>query len=227
MPMQGESGPPPYPRIAHLPPVGVPVRDDLVLSDKEAACLLAGEVVAEEKLDGANVAVWLNGAGIPQAATRGGPGALDRGNQLGPLRGWVAAHGDELRALLAPGDVLYGEWLWWRHAAAYDALPDWLVGIDLADSAGGFAGVDERNRRLAGVSVPAPPPLGHGRFRGRSELEKCLRRSRFGPDPAEGLIVRSLAGRRVAKVVREEFVARSDEDWRRPERNRLAATAMV
>ena len=225
--MPGHAGPPSYPRTAHLPPVGVPVRDDLVLSDAEAARLLADEVIVEEKLDGANVTVWLDAVGVPQAATRGGPGALDRANQLGPLRGWIAAHGDELRALLAPGDVLYGEWLWWRHAVTYDALPDWHVGIDLADSAGRLAEVDERNRRLAGVSVPAPPTLGRGRFRGRSELEKCLGRSRFGPGPAEGLVVRSLAGRRVAKVVREEFVARSDEDWRRPERNRLAATAMV
>ncbi len=125
--MPGDAGPPSYPRTAHLPPVGVPVRDDLVLSDAEAARLLADEVIVEEKLDGANVAVWLDTVGVPQAATRGGPGALDRANQLGPLRGWIAAHGDELRSLLAPGDVLYGGWLWWRHAVAYDALPDWLV----------------------------------------------------------------------------------------------------
>lgn len=60
-----------------------------------------------------------------------------------------------------------------------------LVVIDHADSAGKFAAVDESNRRLAAISVPAPPALGRRRFRGRSELEKDLGRSRFGPGLAE------------------------------------------
>ena len=51
------------PHIAWLAP-GVP-RDDKVLSPADAAEVLAGEVVVEEKLDGAN----LNGAGSEVAAT--------------------------------------------------------------------------------------------------------------------------------------------------------------
>lgn len=90
--------PPPYPRIPHLVP-GRGTRDDRVLGTAELASLLAREVVVEEKLDGANAAMWLE-VGAVQVALRSGPGSVDRAGQLGPLRAWVGQHHDALASLL-------------------------------------------------------------------------------------------------------------------------------
>jgi hypothetical protein len=81
----GMTAPPPYPRVAHLVP-GRGSSDDINLNAGEVAALLASEVVVEEKLDGANVVLWLEDEGRIQCALRSGPGSMDRAGQLGPLR---------------------------------------------------------------------------------------------------------------------------------------------
>ena len=52
------NAPPAYPRIPHLVR-GRGTSDDRVLAASEAELLLTKPVIVEEKLDGANVAVWL------------------------------------------------------------------------------------------------------------------------------------------------------------------------
>ena len=57
-----------FPHTPHLAWLGEGTpRDDKVLSSHEAAALLAGEVVVEEKLDGANVGLSLD----PDGGLRG------------------------------------------------------------------------------------------------------------------------------------------------------------
>lgn len=222
--------PPPYPRVPHLPPAPGATRDDLVLSADEAAELFRWDVVIEEKLDGANVVLWLDEGGLVQAATRGGPGALDRAGQLGPLRAWVASRTDVLRDLLAGGGALYAEWLWLAHSVRYDALPDWLVAIDLLLPAG-WTPVGVRDEVLASAGVATPPRLFSGRWDAGS-LERLLGRSRFGSESAEGLVVRPADPKkkvpRVAKLLAQGFERLSDDEWHsRRRRNSLARASVA
>lgn len=214
--------PPPYPRVPHLVP-GRGSRDDLTLAPDEVTSLLRREVVVEEKLDGANVVLWLEDRRV-QAATRGGPGASDRAGQRGPLRAWAAEHSDALRQALRGATALYGEWLLLTHTVAYDRLPSFLVVFDLLLE-DGFAGVDERDRRCAAAGLSTPPPLARGVLGGVAAVEALLDQSAVGSGPAEGLVVRAVDGRppRLAKLVRAGFDRLSDESWSggRP-RNRLA-----
>jgi hypothetical protein len=77
----------------------------------------------EEKLDGANVVLWLEDNGRIECALRSGPGSMDRAGQLGPLRAWEAAHDEPLRYALSAGyRALHAEWLFsvptaWRTTA--------------------------------------------------------------------------------------------------------------
>lgn len=210
------SWPPPYPRVAHLPPGPGSVRDDLVLSKENARALLSQPVVIEEKLDGANVMLWLEADRV-RAATRGGPGAQDRSSQLGPLRAWAARKDAQLRPLLSGGRVLYGEWLWLTHSHPYDALPDHLVGLDLYSREQGFAPLAERDRALISAAVALPPRLFTGVLHGRPHLDELLGLSRYGTYPAEGLVIRLTTGQegmpRLAKVVSPSFERRGDESW--------------
>jgi hypothetical protein len=218
--------PPPYPRVPHLFAGSVRGRDDDVLDAESERCFLADEVLVEEKLDGANVALWLGDHGAVAVATRGGPDAQDRGRQRGPLRAWAAERSDALRELLAGGWVLYGEWLWRRHGVSYDRLPDWLVGLDLWHPEHAWASVEDRDRRCTGAGVLLPPRIRDwGRLRGPEEVESLLRRSAFGEAKAEGVVLRRRGPRelRLAKVVTAGYQRLSDAEWPRGERNSLAA----
>lgn len=206
--------PPPYPRLAHLVP-GRGTRDDVVLGGGDVATLLAGPVVVEEKLDGANVVLWMVD-GIIRCALRSGPGAMDRAGQLGALRAWTAQHDHELRQLLANGTALYAEWLLLTHTVTYDRLPSYLVALDLWRPADGFVGVGERDSLCRSAGITTPPQAWRGVPHDVPSVERLLGPSAWGPQPVEGLVVRSVdLPRRLAKLVRTGFDRTDDEGWKR------------
>jgi RNA ligase len=222
--------PPPYPRMPYL--VGDASADtDQVLPAGSVATFLDEDVVVEEKLDGANVTLWIDDdESTVQVAGRAGPGAMDRGAQLGPLRAWAAHHADQVRALLDGGWALYAEWLWRTHGVYYDDLPDYLVGIDLWHPDEGFADLGDRDRRLEAAGLARPPALYLGALKSLQALEALLPDpSRWSSRPAEGLVVRRLlpAGEpRLAKYIAPTFSPRSDQAWKRGRtRNRTGASS--
>lgn len=153
------SPPPKYPRIPHLVARTGMDSDDHVLEPAARRNLLSAEVIVEEKLDGANIAIWIDD-GAPQAATRGGVGAVDRSGHLGRIRAWIGEHADDLRAALGERRALYAEWLLLRHRVGYDRLPAPLVGLDLLDrSSQAFLELHDRDVRLAQLEIPLPPRL--------------------------------------------------------------------
>ncbi len=215
--------PPPYPRIPHLVP-GRGTKDDQVLASTSAGRLLDAEVVVEEKLDGANVSLWVDDDGRPSCASRGGPGARDRAGQLGPLRGWLTANDDRLRPVLAAWPVVYAEWMLLMHTIAYDQLPSYLVVLDLWDRNRGFATVGDRDAACEEAGLVQPPQLWRGVPRSSERIERLLGRSAWGREGAEGVVLRRVgAGEpRLAKLLRPGFRRLGDEEWTggRP-RNRL------
>jgi hypothetical protein len=218
------TAPPAYPRVAHLVP-GRGTRDDLMLSPAEVTDFLAQPVVVEEKLDGANVVVWMEADQVT-CALRSGPGAMDRAGQLGPLRAWLAQHDEPLRSVLAGGGALHGEWLLLTHSVAYDRLPAYLVALDLWRAGPGFAGVEERNRALGDAGLATPPELWRGVPETAATVESLMGPSRWGPELMEGVVVRRLGEGepRLAKLLRAGFDRLDDDSWRqgRRPRNRLA-----
>ncbi len=205
--------PPPYPRTPHLwPPEGFAGR--LVLTPDEAQPWLQVPVVVEEKLDGANVALWLEEpAGEVHVASRGGPDARDRAGQLGRLRAWSAERREALGRLLVGGWALYAEWLWLDHGVHYDRLPDLLVALDLWHPESGFAPLAERDRRCREVGIALPPRLFEGELGSPRHVRDLMRQSVYSSrETAEGLILRAADGAR-CKLLAAGHVRRSDEEW--------------
>jgi hypothetical protein len=165
-------------------------------------------VVVEEKLDGANISVWWENE-RPYVASRGGPDAMDRAGQLGPLRGRVGAAHDQLASLLAGGWVLYGEWLWLAHTVHYNRLPDHLVVLDLWHPESGFADLTERAERARARGLVVPPRLFTGVLGSMDALLGLMGTSRFGTAPMEGVVLRRDDGAR-CKVLRPGFVRAGD-----------------
>ncbi len=214
--------PPPYPRVPRL---GAATGDDLSVSRTEEHEWLHRAVEVEEKLDGANVSIWMDD-GLPRVAGRAGPGARDRAGQLGPLRAWTARRIPQLAQVIGDDHALYAEWLWLEHSLPYDVLPDHLVVLDIWSPHRGFLATSERDARTHAADLLTPPPLLTGVVGSRDRLEELTRRSRFRSGPAEGAVLRAGGGGSFqrCKWVRSDYVRRSDDEWRSPRRNRLART---
>lgn len=212
--------PPKYPTTPYLWPPDRVERGDAILPAAARRAWLDGPVEVEEKLDGANVAIWWDD-GRPSVASRGGPDAMDRARQLGPLRAWVGQSVERVESVCADGWVLYGEWLWLRHTVFYDELPEPLIALDLYHPDDGFVDHVSRRGRLVAAALTPPPLLFEGVLGGRDGIVELMGPSRFGHEPMEGVVLRRGRHGR-CKVVRPDFVRATDRELARA-RNGLCA----
>lgn len=194
-------------------------RDDKVLSSREAQSILAGDVVVEEKIDGANVGISVDESGILRAQNRGSyltPSASHP--QFKPLFTWLEAHRSRLSDALFPNLILFGEWCWAMHSVHYTRLPDWFLAFDVYDRARGmFWSVARRDALVLELELRAVPHLDAGRFT-LAALTALLGPSQLTDGPAEGLYIRRDEGDHLAaraKLVRPEFVHSIGEHWSR------------
>ena len=219
-----------FPHTPHLVWLGSGTpRDDKVLSSAEADALLAGPVVVEEKLDGANLGFSLAPDGRVRAQNRGQYLHECRAGQFVRLPEWLTRHEDRLFDALTPDLIVFGEWVAACHSIEYTSLPDWWLMFDVYDrSVQRFWSVRRRNEWARGLNLPCVPCLHHGRTTVVALQEIMAREcSRYRAGPMEGLVVRadeadwSMAR---AKIVRSDFTQAIDAHWRsRPlQWNRLA-----
>jgi atypical dual specificity phosphatase len=223
-----------YPRTRHLVDLGGSgvARDDLMVPARDAAALvgMAGTaaggatLTVEEKVDGANVGFSVDAAtGAILAQNRSH--YVDAGShaQFRPLAGYIAAHEDGLRRVLAGGArVLYGEWLHARHSVHYTRLTSLFVAFDVWDAgARRFLSRAAFRAALAGTGIAAVPevavarPVTLGRL--RAAAVGTVSAFRDGGALAEGIVVRVDDGgwlvERV-KLVRPDFIA-GNAHWSR------------
>jgi RNA ligase len=199
--------------------------DDKVMPARRASALLRTcPLAVEEKLDGFNVAIARDAAGWPVPYARSGKTQHDRGGQLGRIRAFLGDTHVAINAVLERWPVLYCEWLMREHSVAYDALPSWLVVLDLWSPTAGFAGAVERDRCCAEVALSTPPQLFSGIVGDVDRLITLTRQSRFGSVAAEGVVLRDEARALttpVAKWLAPEFRRKSDDEFGHGGLNRL------
>jgi hypothetical protein len=216
-------------RFPHTPHVawlgaGAP-RNDKVLAPHEVDDLLAGEVVVEEKVDGANLGFSVDESGVVRAQNRGSYVDTPHG-QWRPLRQWLATRQHALADALGPNLILFGEWCYAVHSVRYTRLPDWFLAFDVYErSTGAFWSVARRDALAQTLDIRTVPRLGCGRY-GVDGLQQLLGHSQLTDGPAEGLYVRREVNDHLemrAKLVRSEFVQTIDEHWskRQLETNQL------
>jgi RNA ligase len=212
-----------YPRIPHLT-AGRGTKDDRVLESAKMRSMLSKPVLVEEKLDGANVALWAADHRV-ECSLRSGPSGIDRARQLGPLRAWVAQRTGALYDLLADGSILYAEWLYLTHTVHYTLLPNYLIALDVRQPNGSFLLPDERTQVCGEAHLSVPPELWRGVLENAKAIESMIGSSCWANDTAEGVIVRTLDGSepRIAKLLRPNFTRVDNASWKRARpRNRLA-----
>lgn len=215
------------PHLAWLAP-GRP-RDDKVLAPTEVAELLSGEVVVEEKVDGANLGFSVDAQGILQGQNRGSYVSLDAPQgQWKPLKRWLQPRRHALAEALTPDLVLFGEWCYAAHSVRYSRLPDWFLAFDVYDrDKAEFWSSERRNAFVRQLDIAAVPELGRGHF-SIDALKRLMGHSQLTDSLLEGLYVRREASGQLharAKLVGAEFVQAIDEHWSKRQLlpNQLAA----
>jgi len=195
-------------------------RDDKVLDPSEAKALLAGSVLVEEKLDGANLGLSLTDDGELRAQNRGQYLQEPHAGQFSRLPAWLAQHGEAIRAVLRPELLLFGEWCAARHSLDYDALPDWFLLFDVYDrNSGKFWSSTRRNALAAQAGLKVVPQV----FCGRTSVKELIQQvqnmpSHYRNGPLEGLVIRRESAdwcEARAKLVRAGFTQAIEQHWRR------------
>ncbi|MES9901768.1 MAG: RNA ligase family protein [Sedimenticola sp.] len=208
-----------FPRTPHITWLGEgSPRDDKQLSLQEAEAMLAGEVVIEEKLDGANLGISLNSDGQLRAQNRGQYLITPFTGQFSRLQGWLSRHNYKLADKLESNLILFGEWCTARHSLDYDKLPDWFLLFDVYDRAESrFWSTIRRNGLANELGLTTVPQLIHGQVT-LSKLQSLLEmQSQFRAGPLEGVVIRRENADwclERAKLVRAEFTQAISEHWR-------------
>jgi|SRR5690625_743385 len=212
-----------YPSVSHLVWLGTSEpRDDKLLFPADSQHLLAAEVIVEEKLDGANLGISLDEKGELLTQNRGEYVHQPFVGQFAQLTNWLVQHEIQLKNVLTPDLILFGEWCVARHSLNYSALPDWFLLFDVYQrSQQAFWSVQRRNQLAAVSGLHTVPQVVSGCFsieelKGlvNSQLSDC----RFGQ--MEGIVIRRDSAdwcEQHAKLVRADFVQNIDKHWsRRP-----------
>ncbi|WP_282243559.1 RNA ligase family protein [Stenotrophomonas sp. PS02300] len=208
-----------FPHTPHLTWLGDGLpRDDKVLSSAEAAALLSGPVVVEEKIDGANLGFSLSDSGDLLIQNRGEYLRAPYSGQFSRLTAWRLAHESSLLDVLTSNIMVFGEWCAARHSIEYSKLPDFFLVFDVYDrETQKFWSTTRRDALVGRLGLFGVPRL----FHGRTELPKLIHLlnaslSRFDDGPPEGIVVRRdlgewCSGR--AKLVRSGFTQSISEHW--------------
>lgn len=205
------------PHLAWLAP-GAP-RDDKVLSPVEVDDLLSGDVVIEEKLDGANLGFSVSPDGRVRAQNRGEYLVPPFRGQFARLAPWLATHEERLFDALGTRLMAFGEWCAARHSLDYSSLPDWWLLFDVYDRVQGrFWSTSRRDAWAQLHGLVIVPRLRTGRTTALQLKELVsATRSRFRSGNLEGVVIRReseewLEAR--AKLVRSGFTQAISTHWR-------------
>lgn len=220
-----------FPHTPHLIWLGDGTpREDKLLSKVDALAFLDGEVVVEEKVDGANLGLSVGCDGRLRAQSRG--------NYLNPshchaqwklLWPWLKRRETEIVGALGPERMIFGEWCYAKHTVPYDGLPDWFLGFDVFElAAGRFWSTDRRNDLFAHLEIIPIPEIFRGHV-SQNQLPKLIGASKVASVTAEGVYLRRenpefLTQR--AKVVGPAFTQQIVAHWTRKPlvANRLSST---
>lgn len=210
-----------FPHTPHLAWLGDgQPRDDKVLSACEAAEILSGSVVVEEKLDGANLGLSLGPNGIVRVQNRGQYLAKPYSGQFARLASWLPQIEEALIAALGQNLILFGEWCAARHSLDYATLPDWFFVFDVYDRVEArFWSTSRRDVLATRLSLQTVPKIYHGPAK-LEDLRKVVleKPSQYRSGRLEGIVIRNespdwLESR--AKLVHPDFTQAITEHWSR------------
>ena len=169
-----------YPRTPHVQGSRIQPGDE-DLQQVPFSVLRGRPIIVEEKCDGANSAVSFDVDGSLLLQSRGHyltGGARERHYDL--LKKWASVHQDAFRSVLGSRYVMYGEWMYAKHAIYYDALPHYFLEFDVFDRERRvFLDTSARRALLAPLPVVSAPVIAKREFKSLEELKSLVGPSAF------------------------------------------------
>lgn len=151
-----------YPRTPHLVGSRLQPGDDAT-GQIHLDQLAGGDLVFEEKLDGANAAVSFDSGGLVLQSRGHVLTGGAREAQFNLFKAWAQTHERAFRARLGRRFVMFGEWCFAKHTVFYDRLPHYFHEFDIYDREGGiFLSTPRRHAMLAGLPVVSVPVVHRG-----------------------------------------------------------------
>jgi predicted kinase len=205
-----------FPRTHHILNLGSATRDDLLLSKKDIEYLLSEEVIAQEKIDGANLGFSLVDNKIV-AQNRSHYVNSAYHPQFKKLDNYIEKHSSELYEIFEKGDyILFGEWMAMKHSIHYKYLSDVFILFDIFDKqTQTFLTNDKMKEIIKNTTIKTVPILYKGKL-SLTELKNMINnKSQFYDGQIEGVYVRKEDEKSVVargKIVRSDFLT-SDTHW--------------
>jgi adenylate kinase family enzyme len=206
-----------FPRTRHLINIGSASRDDLILDKTEMESFLKNEIYIQEKIDGANMGIFIDDTGIIRVQNRSHFITSAYHTQFKLLDSWLATHNAELRSILLPNRyILFGEWMYAKHSINYTNLPDYFIAYDIFDSQKeAFLSVDRFNDLIDKTDIKRVRTIGKGVYTKSDILDLVTTKSLYYDGVIEGIYLRICKdGFTIdrSKVVRSDFIC-GDEHW--------------
>lgn len=169
-----------YPRTPHLQGSRLQIGDE-DLSQIPFEAIKSKHLVVEEKCDGANCAISFDTDGTLLLQSRGHyltGGYRERHYQL--LKTWANVHRDSFYKVLGTRYIMYGEWMYAKHAVFYDRLPHYFLEFDVYDRERNvFLDTPARKSLLAPLPVVSVPVLAEGEFDNIEQILSYIGKSNY------------------------------------------------
>lgn len=169
-----------YPRTCHLEGSRLQ-QGDTDYDQIPVSILTTGELVWEEKIDGANCGISFdeNSNMILQCRGHVLTGG-HRENQFNQFKTWAAANLDDFYCILGTRYIMYGEWCFAKHSVFYDALPHYFLEFDIFDKVNNvWLGTDARHKLLIELPIISVPVIHRGYIQNRKGIENLIRPSLY------------------------------------------------
>lgn len=169
-----------YPRTPHLEGSRLQPGDE-DLNQIQFATINGRHLAVEEKCDGANSAISFDDDGSLLLQSRGHyltGGYRERHYDL--MKTWASVHRNAFYEALGKRYVMYGEWMYAKHAVFYDKLPHYFLEFDIYDRERKvFLDTPSRQKMLASLPVVSVPVLAEGAFDSKDTLLAHIGRSNY------------------------------------------------
>ena len=172
-----------YPRTPHLQGSRLQPGDE-DLSQIPFSEIAGRYIVLEEKIDGANSAISFSDEGQLMLQSRGhyltgGP----REKHYDLMKQWAAVHSAAFRDVLGHRYIMYGEWMYAKHAIYYDRLPHYFMEFDIYDREEGiYLDTPSRHALVKSLPICSVSVLASGRFTSTEQVLSYLGASSYISD---------------------------------------------
>lgn len=189
------------------------IKGKRMLSAEETKYLLGGQVIIEEKFDGANTGIIRHKNGF-HLQKRGSLVSTSEHAQFQYFHNWASYQNYDKCMSIPKGYIVYGELMYAVHNLYYDRLPDYFIVFDVWNGKV-FLNRKDKEKFCQKHGFAITPLIFKGYTDINSLVDMMPTKSSFG-DEIEGFVVKKYTKKGIyvrGKVVRPEFIKGIGEHW--------------